>query len=370
MRIPLRYGVNPHQIPAELLLPSVGSPIQILNGQPGYVNMLDALYSWQLVKELKEATNLPAASSYKKVSPAGTAVGYPLSEKLQQAYEAEGLDQSLLACAYLRARNTDRFITEGDFIALSDPMDSPTAQLITRSSTIGVIAPGYDPQTIDLLKKVKGEDFLIIEMDPSYEPELIERRTIYGIALHQVSNNIPITEELLSSIATLNKEISCETKRDMLVALITLKYTRSDAICMVYDGQTIGIGSGQQSRFRSAKLATNMAKSWMMRQHPRILTMNIPSYLSEVDKDIIINDFIERKFNRSDVYSWMKAFTGVTLATDGFISFRPHLEEARRIGVSYIIQPNEVKSGYSETISTCDELGMTLIMTDVRFCHH
>jgi len=370
MRIPLRHGVNPHQVPAEILLPASGSPIRILNGQPGYVNVLDALNSWQLVKELKYATGIQAVSSFRQVSPAGTAVGYPLDERLKKAYQAEGLDQSPLACAYLRARSTDRYIHEGDLVALSDPLDMATAELISRSTSIGVIAPGFETGTLEKLKSVKGADFLAIEMDPTYEPDVLEKRTIYGITLHQTRNHIPITEEILSQVVTQEKQLSAEAKVDMLIALITLKYTRSNAICMVYQGQLIGIGAGQQTKVMSAKLASEMAKSWMMRQHPRILTMNIPCYLSNIEKDQLIHDFIDRKFSASDVYSWMKAFKGVTFASDGHINSRSLLEEAKRLGVKYIIQSPDPEDQYEETVRMCDELTLTLVMTDVRFFHH
>ncbi len=370
MRIPLRYGVNPHQVPAEILLPESGAPIRILNGQPGYVNILDALNSWQLVKELRHATGLPAVSSFRQVSPSGTAVGYPLDERLKKAYQAEGLDHSLLACAYLRARSTDRYITEGDLIALSDPLDQFTAQLIGQSSAIGMIAPGFEPGTIELLKQQKGTDFLVIEMDPHYEPDVLEKRTIYGITLHQTRNHIPITDEILSRIATSDKSLPNEAKIDMLIALITLKYTRSNAICIVYKGQLIGIGAGQQTKSISAKLASEMAKNWMMRQHPRILTMNMPSYLNKVQKDQLINDFIDRKFNSSDVYSWTKAFRGITLASDGLINSRSILEEAKRIGVKYIIQSPDPEYHYEDLVKMCEDLYLTLVQTDVRFFHH
>lgn len=364
----LKYGMNPNQNYAEIV-EEKNFPLKILNGTPGFINILDALNAWQLVKELKEATGFSAATSFKHVNPAGAAIGKPLNEVLKKIYLAEDLDQTPLACAYLRARGADRMSSFGDFAAFSDIVDESSARILKKEVSDGVIAPGYTKEALEILKSKKGGSYLIIEIDPDYVPDEIEERTVFGIKLRQKRNNCKITREVLSNIVTKNKSLPEDVIIDMLVGLITLKYTQSNSICVTYDGQTIGVGAGQQSRIHCTQLAISKAQAWFLRQHPELLKITEQKEITRNEKDNLIIQYIESKMSEEEKRKWLKNLKDLTLASDGFIPFRDNIDLAHKYGVKYIVQPGESIRD-DEVIAACDEYNMVMVNTGIRLFHH
>ena len=389
----LKYGCNPNQKPSKIYMKDGSDlPIEILNGKPGYINFLDAFNSYQLVKELKAALGLPAATSFKHVSPTSAAVGEILPEKLKKACfvdDIEGLDESPLACAYARARGTDRMCSFGDWVALSDVCDVTTAKLIQREISDGVIAPGYTDEALSILKTKRKGGYNIVKIDPDYVPAEIETKEVYGITFQQGRNNFKIDEELLSNIVTANKEMPDGAKRDLIIALITLKYTQSNSVCYAYQGQAIGVGAGQQSRIHCTRLAGSKADTWHMRQYDKVLNLPFRDDLGRADRDNVIDGYINR--NEEDVCAegnWQKYFTsqpepltdaeirayldtitGVALGSDAFFPFDDNIERAKRSGVSYIAEPGgSIRDDV--VISTCDKYNMVMAFTGMRLFHH
>ncbi|MEM6631993.1 MAG: hypothetical protein AAF694_20115 [Bacteroidota bacterium] len=359
MKLPILNGINPHVVPVNQLHPSVGSPIRVLSGLPGYINVLDALNSWRLVKELRKHTGLPSVSAFKHLNPTGTAVGYPLDERMEQMYETSTIAQSLLACAFLRSRSMDREVNQEDFIAFSDPLDFHTAKLLLEEDPKGIIAPAYEPRALDLLKAHKESSFLIVEMDSSFEPEPPDKQTIFGLTIEPELPALS-SESYSDSFLHLNvpQDINPGKKVDLLISLITLKYSHSHSVALVYNGQTIGLGAGQQSIGISFKMAMEKAKNWMMLQHPRVLSMSIPMHMNKSQRELLKSDYIQRKFTSEDCYSWMKAFQGVCMASDRPLNPHSQLQEASRLGVRYHIPSltlTPAKSSYSDF---CEELGI------------
>ena len=389
----LKYGCNPNQKPSRIYMhDGTELPIRILSGRPGYINFLDAFNSWQLVKELKAALGLPAVTSFKHVSPTSAAVGLPLSEKLKKACfvdDIDGLDASPLACAYARARGTDRMCSFGDWVALSDVCDVATANLIKREVSDGIIAPGYEPEALEILKTKKKGNYNIIEIDPDFVPDPIERKQVFGITFEQGRNNFRISEELLENLVTANKELPDSAKRDLIVALITLKYTQSNSVCFAVDGQAIGVGAGQQSRVHCTRLAGSKADTWFLRQHDKVLSLPFREGLGRPDRDNVIDGYINR--NEEDVCAegnWQKYFTtrpepltdaeiaaylatidGVALGSDAFFPFSDNIERAKKSGVKYIAQPGgSIRDDL--VIECCDKYGMVMAFTGMRLFHH
>ena len=389
----LKYGCNPNQTPAKIFMEDAGElPLEILSGRPGYINFLDALNSWQLVKELKEALNLPAAASFKHVSPTSAAVGIPLSEKLKKACfvdDIEGLDASPLACAYARARGTDRVCSFGDWVALSDICDVTTARMIKREVSDGIIAPGYEPEALELLRSKRHGNYNIVQIDPDYVPNPIEHKQVFGITFQQGRNNFAINRELLSNLVTESKELPDSAVRDLIVALITLKYTQSNSVCFAYDGQAIGVGAGQQSRIHCTRLAGGKADTWFLRQCDKVLDLPFLPTLGRPERDNVIDGYINK--NEEDVCAdgnWQKYFTsrpepltdeeakaflasvdGVALGSDAFFPFSDNIERARRSGVKYVAEPGgSVRDGL--VIECADQYGMTMAFTGMRLFHH
>ena len=386
--ISLRYGMNPHQTPARVFVNKGVLPIQPLNGTPGYINLLDALNSWQLVRELKQALNLPASASFKHVSPAGTAVANPLSETLQQIYFTGSVELSPLATAYARARGADRLSSFGDWVALSDVVDVPTAQLIKREVSDGVIAPGYEPEALEILKAKKGGGYRVIQIDPDYEPEGLNQREVFGIVLEQKRNTAVPSLDDLTRIVTENKTLPDSAKRDMIVALIALKYTQSNSVCYTYDGQVIGVGAGQQSRIHCTRLAGTKADTWFLRQHPRVLNLPFRPKLGRPERDNAIDQYLLDQLTPAEEAVWQQSFsevptrltanekrewldklTGVTLGSDAFFPFRDSIDRAQQSGVSYVAQPGgSVRDDI--VIEACDEYDMVMALTGTRLFHH
>ena len=389
----LKYGCNPNQKPAKIYMREGGElPIEIMNGRPGYINFLDAFNSWQLVKELKEATGLPAATSFKHVSPTSAAVGRKLSDRMKKAYfvdDIEGLDDSLLACAYARARGTDRLCSFGDFIALSDVCDEVTARIIAREVSDGVIAPGYSDEALEILKQKKKGAYNIIAIDPEYEPEAQERRQVYGITFEQGHNDIKIDESLLENIVTKNRELSEDAKRDLLIALIALKYTQSNSVCFAMDGQCIGIGAGQQSRIHCTRLAASKADTWHLRMHdkvvglpfkedlPRAVRDNaIDGYVNEYEEDVCAEGNWQKYFTtrpepltREEKKEYLSTRKGASLASDAFFPFGDSIQRGYQSGVSYVVQPGgSIRD--DEVVKTCDENGIVMVCNGIRLFHH
>ncbi len=384
----LRYGCNPHQKPARVFAKQGQLPFSVLNGAPGYINLLDALNAWQLVKELKGILQLPAAASFKHVSPAGAAIGLPLSEEVKQACGVEDLELSPLANAYARARGADRLCSFGDFAALSDIVDLPTAQILSREVSDGVIAPGYEPEALALLKKKRQGSYLVIEIDPTYEPEERETREVFGVSFEQKRNTVIPGYDLFGDIQTKQKELSEAAKRDMLVAYITLKYTQSNSICFAVDGQSIGIGAGQQSRIHCTRLAASKAETWYLRQHPGVLNLRWNKGLKRQDKvnaiDLYLRDDLTPSETRQlaehyngevkqltveEKRAWLNTLHGVALGSDGFIPFSDSIECGSRCGVQYVMQPGGSLRD-EEVIKACDEYGMVMVSTGLRLFHH
>ena len=386
----LKYGCNPNQIPARIFMESGADlPITVLNGRPGYINFLDAFNSWQLVRELRRATGLPAAASFKHVSPAGTAVGLPLTDTLKKIYSVEGMELSPLACAYARARGADRMSSFGDFVALSDVCDKATALVLQHEVSDGVIAPGYEPEALEILSAKKKGKYNVIQIDPAYEPEELETKQVFGITFEQKRNNDHITEELLQNRPTKNKEIPENARRDLLIAMITLKYTQSNSVCYVKDGQTIGVGAGQQSRIHCTRLAGDKADKWWLRQCPKVLNLPFKADIRKPDRDNTIdvytsddwedvladgvweNFFTEKPepMTREERKAWIAKNTGVALGSDAFFPFGDNIERAHRSGVEYIAQTGgSIRD--DNVIETCDKYNIAMAMTGVRLFHH
>ncbi len=384
----LKYGCNPNQKPSRIFMEKGELPIEILSGRPGYINFLDALNSWQLVKELKEALKLPAAASFKHVSPAGAAVGLPLTEELKKAYFAPD-ELSPLACAYARARGTDRMSSFGDWIALSDKCDVSTAMLIKTAVSDGIIAPDYDEEALEILKSKRKGNYNIIKIDPSYKPEPIERKQVFGITFEQGRNKFKIDEALLSNIVTKNKNLPDSAKRDLIISLITLKYTQSNSVCYAYGGQTIGVGAGQQSRIHCTRLAGDKADVWHLRQHPKTLALEfldevarpnrdnaIDVYVSNHSEDVLKDGVWQTLFAKKpepltedEKKEYLSKITGISLGSDAFFPFDDNILRARKSGVSYIAQPGgSIRDDI--VIKTCDELDMVMSFTGMRLFHH
>ena len=387
----LKYGCNPNQKPSRIFMRGgMELPITVLCGRPGYINFMDALNGWQLVKELKEATGLPAATSFKHVSPAGAAVGLPLSDTLKKIYWVEDMGElSPLACAYARARGADRMSSFGDFISLSDVCDVDTAKLIKREVSDGVIAPGYEPEALELLKSKKNGNYNVIQIDPDYVPEEIERKQVFGVVFEQGRNNLKIDRELLSNVVTENRELPDSAKIDLMISLIALKYTQSNSVCYVKDGQAIGIGAGQQSRVHCTRLAGSKADNWFLRQAPQVLNLPFVDTIKRADRDNAIDVYIgddcmdvladgrwERifkekppVFTREEKRAWLDQMTDVALGSDAFFPFGDNIDRAYKSGVKYVAQPGgSVRD--DQVIETCNQYGMVMAFTGIRLFHH
>lgn len=386
----LKYGCNPNQKPSRIFMEEGELPITVLNGRPGYINFLDAFNSWQLVKELKEATGLPAAASFKHVSPAGAAVAVEMSETLKKIYFVNDAKLSPMATAYARARGADRMSSYGDFIALSDECDEETAFLINREVSDGVIAPSYSPRALEILKNKRKGTYNVIQIDPSYKPNPIERKQVYGITFEQGRNEIKIDESLFQEFPTKANSFSPEAKRDLLIALITLKYTQSNSVCYAKDGQAIGIGAGQQSRIHCTRLAGNKADIWWLRQSPKVMNLpfkegirradrdnTIDVYISEDEHDDVLRDgawqqfFTEQPsvFTKEEKRAWLDHMDNVALGSDAFFPFGDNIERAHKSGVKFIAQPGgSVRD--DNVIETCDKYGMAMAFTGIRLFHH
>ena len=386
----LKYGCNPNQKPSKIYMNEGELPIKVLCGRPGYINFLDAFNGWQLVKELKKATGLPAATSFKHVSPAGAAVGLPLDETLAKIYWVDDQGElSPLACAYARARGADRMSSFGDFISLSDVCDVATAKLIKREVSDGVIAPGYEPEALEILKAKKKGNYAVIEIDPNYEPNPIEHKEVFGITFEQGRNELVIDDELLANVVTDNKEIPEEAKIDLAIALITLKYTQSNSVCYAKGGQAIGIGAGQQSRIHCTRLAGQKADNWWLRQSPQVLGLQFVDGIGRADRDNSIDLYIGEEymdvladgawekifkvkpavFTAEEKRAWLDKMDNVSLGSDAFFPFGDNIERAHKSGVKYIAQPGgSVRD--DNVISTCNKYGMAMAFTGIRLFHH
>ena len=389
----LKYGCNPNQKPAKIFMDGDKElPIEILCGRPGYINFLDAFNSWQLVKELKEATGLPCATSFKHVSPTSVAVGLPLSDALKKACFVDDivdLDESPLACAYARARGTDRMSSFGDWIALSDVCDATTATIIKREVSDGIIAPGYTDEALEILKSKRKGNYNIVKIDENYVPSEVERKQVYGITFEQGRNNFKIDKDLLENIVTANKDMPESAVRDLIISLITLKYTQSNSVCYAYDGQAIGVGAGQQSRIHCTRLAGNKADIWHLRQHPKVLALpfrdtlgrpdrdnTIDVYISDQSEDVLAegnwqNYFTEcpEPLTAAEKKEYLDSITGVALGSDAFFPFGDNIERARRSGVTYVAEPGgSIRD--ENVIETCNKYGMVMAFTGMRLFHH
>ncbi|MFV0465312.1 MAG: phosphoribosylaminoimidazolecarboxamide formyltransferase [Lachnospiraceae bacterium] len=387
----LKYGCNPNQKPSRIYMESGDLPVTILNGRPGYINFLDALNGWQLVKELKEATRLPAAASFKHVSPAGAAVGLPLSEVEKKIYWVDDMEMEFtpLANAYARARGADRMSSFGDFIALSDICDKATALIIKREVSDGVIAPGYEPEALQILLDKKKGGYNVIEIDSSYVPSPIERKEVYGVVFEQGRNELKIDQDFFTNIVTENKEISAKAMIDLAISMITLKYTQSNSVCYVKDGQAIGIGAGQQSRIHCTRLAGQKADNWFLRQSPKVLSLPFVDGIGRADRDNAIDLYIGEDhmdvlldgkwelifqskpevFTADEKRDWLNSLCDVTLGSDAFFPFGDNIERAKRIGVKYIAQPGgSIRDDH--VIATCNKYGMVMSFTGIRLFHH
>lgn len=387
-QIELKYGCNPHQNPAKIYVNNGALPFKVLNGRPGYINFMDAFNSWQLVKELKGATGMPAAASFKHVSPAGAAIGTPLSDALKKSYFVEDIELSPVAAAYSRARGADRMSSFGDWAAISDIVDLPTAQILSKSVSDGIIAPGYTKEALELLVKKKKGNYCVIEMDADYEPGEIEKREIYGITFEQKRNNVKIQDEFLTNIVTKNKEIPESAKRDLLISMITLKYTQSNSVCFALDGQVIGVGAGQQSRIHCTRLAASKADIWYLRQHPSVLQLQFKEGIARANRDNAIDQFlrdditpmemkewgdifeeIPARLTAEEKNNWLSKLTGVSLGSDAFFPFRDNIDRAAQSGVKYITQPGgSIRDDI--VIQACDEYNIAMAFSKLRLFHH
>ena len=389
----LKYGCNPNQKPAKIYMHDGSDlPIEILSGRPGYINFLDAFNSWQLVKELKEALGMPAVTSFKHVSPTSAAVGIKLPEKLKKACfvdDIEGLDDSPLACAYARARGTDRMCSFGDWVALSDVCDVTTAKLIKREVSDGVIAPGYEPEALEILKSKRKGNYNIVKIDPDYVPAAQERKQVYGVTFEQGRNNFRIDRELLSNVVTANKELPEEAIRDLIISLITLKYTQSNSVCYAWGGQAVGVGAGQQSRIHCTRLAGSKADTFFLRQADKVLDLPFRADIGRPDRDNVIDGYINQNeedvcadgnwqkyftaqpapFTKEEQRAYLDTITGVSLGSDAFFPFGDNIERAHKSGVSYIAEPGgSIRD--DQVIATCDKYGIAMAFTGMRLFHH
>lgn len=387
----LKYGCNPNQKPSRIFMADNSDlPITVLNGKPGYINLLDAFNGWQLVRELKQATGYCAATSFKHVSPAGAAIGKPLSDTLKKIYFVDDLGElSPLACAYARARGADRMSSYGDFIALSDVCDVPTAKMIQREVSDGIIAPGYEPEALEILKSKRKGTYNIIQIDPSYEPAALERKQVFGVTFEQGRNNLKIDESMLENIVTENKNLPEDKKHDLLISLITLKYTQSNSVCYVKDGQAIGIGAGQQSRIHCTRLAGNKADIWWLRQHPKVMGLQFVDGIRRPDRDNAIDVYISDEymdvladgawenifkvkpevFTKEEQKAWLAQNTDVCLGSDAFFPFGDNIERAHKSGVTYIVEPGgSIQDDH--VIMTCNKYHMVMAFCGIRFFHH
>ena len=388
----LKYGCNPNQKPSRIYMNEGELPIEVLNGRPGYINFLDALNSWQLVKELKVATGMPAAASFKHVSPAGAAVGLPLDDTLRRIYFVDDvkIELSPIACAYARARGADRMSSYGDFVALSDPCDMATATLIKREVSDGVIAPGYTPEALEILKEKRKGTYNVIKIDPNYVPAHIEHKEVFGVTFEQGRNEVDLNNpELFDDIPTKNKNFTEEAKRDLMIALITLKYTQSNSVCYVKDGQAIGIGAGQQSRIHCTRLAGNKADIWWLRQHPKVMNLPFIDKIRRADRDNTIDVYISDDYDdvlrdgtwqlffkekpevltREEKKEWIAKNSNVALGSDAFFPFGDNIERAHKSGVEFIAQAGgSVRD--DNVIDTCDKYGIAMAFTGIRLFHH
>ena len=385
----LKYGCNPNQKPSRIFMKEGELPIEVLSGRPGYINFMDAFNSWQLVKELKEATGLPAAASFKHVSPAGAAVGLPLTDVLRKIYFTGDQPLSALACAYARARGADRMSSYGDWIALSDTCDADTAELIKKEVSDGVIAPGYTDEALEILKSKRKGSYNVIKIDPNYVPEEVEHKQVFGITFEQGRNNLKIDAEMLTNLVTENKELPEQAKIDLIISLITLKYTQSNSVCYAKDGQAIGIGAGQQSRVHCTRLAGNKADFWYLRQHKKVLELpfkpgirradrdnTIDVYISDDYMDVLADGMWEQFFTekpevltREEKRAWLDTMDGVALGSDAFFPFGDNIERAHKSGVKFIAQPGgSIRD--DNVIDTCNKYGIAMAFTGIRLFHH
>lgn len=386
--LPIKYGCNPHQKPSRLFMKEGELPVSVVNGTPSYINFMDALNAWQLVKELKEATGLPAAASFKHVSPAGAAVGTPLNDTLRKSYHLGAERLSPIACAYARARGADRVSSFGDFIAISDKVDLDTAKLLQKEVSDGIIAPAYENEALEILKAKKKGGYVIMQMDPAYVPADMESRDVFGITIEQLRNNVRINRDTFENIVTNNKAMPEEAIRDLLVSFITLKYTQSNSICFAFDGQVIGCGAGQQSRIHCTRLAASKADNWLLRQHPLVQSLRFREGLKNpaIDNaiDLFLRDDITEmeyaewktlfevvpdKLTQRDKDEWLKRFSGVSMGSDAFIPFRDNIDRAARSGVKYIAQAGGSNRD-EDVIRACNDYGMVMCFTGLRLFHH
>ena len=387
--IALKYGCNPNQKPSRIYVEDGELPVTVLNGKPGYINFLDALNSWQLVKELKEATGLPSAASFKHVSPAGAAVGLPLSETDRNIYFVDEEELSPIACAYVRARGADRMSSYGDWAALSDVCDADTARLLKKEVSDGVIAPGFTEEALEILRQKKKGNYNVVQIDPDYVPEEVEHKQVFGITFEQGRNNIKIDESLLTNIISENKNLPESAKRDLMIALIALKYTQSNSVAYAKDGQCIGIGAGQQSRVHCVRLAGNKADNWWLRQNPKVLALPFKQGIRRADRDNTIDVYISDEYEdvlrdgtwenffetkpevltKEEKKEWLSKMNGVSLASDAFFPFGDNIERAHKSGVEFIVEPGgSIRD--DNVIDTCNRYNMTLVFNGVRLFHH
>ena len=388
--LPLKYGCNPNQKPSRIFMQDGRElPIEVLNGRPGFINFLDAFNSWQLVKELKEATGLPAAASFKHVSPAGAAVALPLSDTLKKIYFVDDLELSDMACAYARARGADRMSSYGDWVALSDTCDKQTAALLAREVSDGIIAPDYTPEALEILKTKRKGSYNVVKIDPAYTPAPIEHKDVFGITFEQGRNEVKIDEDMLRNLVTDNTDLPESAKRDLLIALIALKYTQSNSVCYAKDGQVIGVGAGQQSRIHCTRLAGNKADVWYLRQHPKVLARPFRSDIRRPDRDNTIDVYISDEYEdvladgawqqfftarpepltREERRAWLDTLTGVSLGSDAFFPFGDNIERAHKSGVSFIAEPGgSIRDDH--VIETCNKYGIAMAFTGLRLFHH
>ncbi len=386
----LKYGCNPNQKPSRIFMQDGSElPIEVLNGRPGYINFLDAFNSWQLVRELKEATGLPAAASFKHVSPAGAAVAVPMSDTLKKIYFVDDLELSPIATAYARARGADRMSSYGDWVALSDVCDKETATLLAREGSDGIIAPGYTDEALAILKTKRKGSYNVVKIDPDYRPAPVEHKDVFGVTFEQGRNELKINEELLQNIVTENKELPEDAKRDLIISLIALKYTQSNSVCYAKDGQAIGIGAGQQSRIHCTRLAGNKADVWYLRQHPKVLGLKFKEGIRRPDRDNTIDVYISDEYmdvladgaweqffaekpeplTREEKRAWLDTMTGVSLGSDAFFPFGDNIERARKSGVQYVAEPGgSIRD--DNVIETCNKYGMTMAFIGLRLFHH
>ena len=386
----LKYGCNPNQKPSRIFMQDGRElPIEVLNGRPGYINFLDAFNSWQLVRELKEATGLPAAASFKHVSPAGAAVAVPMSDTLKKIYFVDDLELSPIATAYARARGADRMSSYGDWVALSDVCDKETATLLAREVSDGIIAPGYTDEALEILKTKRKGTYNVVKIDPDYRPAPVEHKDVFGVTFEQGRNELKIDEELLKNIVTEKKELPEDAKRDLIISLIALKYTQSNSVCYAKDGQAIGIGAGQQSRIHCTRLAGNKADIWYLRQHPKVLGLKFKEGIRRPDRDNTIDVYISDEYmdvladgvweqffaekpevlTREEKRAWLDTMTGVSLGSDAFFPFGDNIERARKNGVQYVAEPGgSIRD--DNVIDTCNKYGMVMAFTGLRLFHH